>query len=271
MFVIGYFINVKEKTMKKLIVASALAFTTLAGLATSPKVQASSTAKSAKVSFKQYKINKKYKNGVTANYYFNLPHLKGKSAAIKKINKDLLDLYKSTSYKTSKGIFYRRTSNVKNTTFYDLTKFSVSYNKNGIISFKVHRNWWNGAVSILDHKKVPFQAIGGLTYSLKSGKRLSITDIAKGNKSSVRKKLIAGATKKFKIKKSEAIYFDMLGGKVPGLKKGETTFYDVRLNYYLKGGKVYLYPNIIESLNYEFTRHNPPIYYYLNFPHQKEL
>ncbi len=77
--------------------------------------------------------------------------------------------------------------------------------------------------------------------------------------------MIAGSMKKFRIKKSEAICFDMLGGKVPGLKKGETTFYDVRLNYYLKGGKVYLYPNIIESLNSEFAQHNPPIYYYSHF------
>lgn len=90
---------------------------------------------------------------------------------------------------------------------------------------------------------------------------MSIADIAKGSKSSVRKQLIAGATKKFKIKKSETIYFDMLGGKVPGTN----TFYDVRLNYYLKGGKVYLYPNIIEPLNYEFTHHNPPIYYNSHF------
>lgn len=59
----------------------------LAGLATNPKVQASSTAKSAKVSFKQYKINKKYKNGVKANYYFNLPHLKGNQQPSKRSTK----------------------------------------------------------------------------------------------------------------------------------------------------------------------------------------
>ena len=256
--------------MKKLIVASALALTTLAGLATSPKVQASSTAKSAKVSFKQYKINKKYKDGLTVKYSYNLPQLKGKSAAIKKINKDLLKKYRETS-DPSKSIIPSKSTQgdskqagvIKKVTHYDLTKISVPYNKNGIISFKVDRNWWAGYQD--NNKKIPYHVIGGWTYSLKNGKRLSIADIAKGSESSIRKQLIAGATKKFKIKKSEAIYFDMLGGKVPGLKKGETTFYDVRLNYYLKGGKVYLYPDIIEALNYEFTHHNPPIYYNSHF------
>ena len=256
--------------MKKLIVVSALAFTTLASLATSPKVQASSTAKSAKVSFKQYKKTKKYKDGLTVKYSYSLPQLKGKSAAIKKINKDLLKIYRETS-DPSKSIFPSKSTQsdskqagaIKKTTHYDLTKFSVTYNKNGIISFKAERNWWAGYQ--INNEKIPYNNICGVTYSIKSGKRLSITDIAKGSNSSVRKKLIAGATKKFRIKKSEYVYFDMLGGKVPGSKKGETTFYDVRLGYYLKGGKLYLYPNIIESLNYEFTHHNPPIYYYSQF------
>lgn len=98
-FVSGCFVNIKEKTMKKLIVVSALA-----SLATSPKVQASSTAKSAKVSFKQYKKTKKYKDGLTVKYSYSLPQLKGKSAAIKKINKDLLKIYRETS-DPSKSIF----------------------------------------------------------------------------------------------------------------------------------------------------------------------
>ncbi|GHV98514.1 hypothetical protein lacNasYZ03_00280 [Lactobacillus nasalidis] len=243
--------------MKKLIVASALAVTMLTGLATSPKVQASSSAKSAKVSFnakvsfKQYKINKKYNNGIKANYYFNLPQLKGNSAAIKKINKDLLKKYKSTSYTTSKGIFVyaknpSKSTNVKNVTFYDITKTSVSYNKNSIISFKVSKNWWAGYQN--NKKNVPYQAIGGWTYSLKSGKLLSITDTAKGNKASIQKKLNAGMMKYFGVKKSEKNFL-----------------YDIYLIYYLKSGKLYLYPDIIETLNPEFTQHNPPIYYNSHF------
>lgn len=84
---------------------------------------------------------------------------------------------------------------------------------------------------------------------------MSITDIVKGSKSSVRKQLIAGATKNFKIKKDEVVYVDMVD-MISG---------NVNLNYYLKGGKVYLYPIIIEPLNYEFTHHNPPIYYNSHF------
>ena len=62
------------------------------------------------------------------------------------------------------------------------------------------------------------------------------------------------ATKKILFKKGETIYSDILNDK-----------YGIRLNYYLKGGKVYLYPDIIEALNYEFTHHNPPIYYNSHF------
>lgn len=243
--------------MKKLIVASALALTTLAGLATSPKVQASSTTKSAKVSFKQYKKNKKYKDGLTVKFSFNLPQLKGKSAAIKKINKDLKKVY-SEKKSSFTGQFTQGDSKqagaIKKVTHYDLTKMSVSYNKNGIISFKADHNWWAGYQD--KNKKIPYHVIGGLTYSLKNGKRLSITDIAKGSKSSVRKQLLAGATKKFKIKKGEYVYYDIVG---------VLNNHGVPFNYYLKGGKVYLYPDIIEALNYDFTHHNPPIYYNSHF------
>ena len=247
--------------MKKLIVASVLALTTLAGLATGPKVQASSTTKSAKVSFKQYKINKKYKDGLTVKYSYNLPQLKGKSAAIKKINKDLLKKYRETS-DPSKSIIPSKSTQgdskqagvIKKVTHYDLTKISVPYNKNGIISFKVDRNWWAGYQD--NNKKIPYHVIGGWTYSLKNGKRLSIADIAKGSESSIRKQLIAGATKKFKIKKGEYVYYDIVG---------VLNNHGVPFNYYLKGGKVYLYPDIIEPLYYDFTRHNPPIYYNSHF------
>lgn len=244
--------------MKKLIVASVLALTTLAGLATGPKVQASSTTKSAKVSFKQYKINKKYKNGVKEKFSFNLPQLKGKSAAIKKINKDLKKIYsseKSSFTRATRG-YSQLAGAIKKDTYYDLTKTSVSYNKNGIISFKVDRNWWVGYQNQINNKKIPYHFIGGWTYSLKNGKRLSITDIVKGSKSSVRKQLLAGATKKFKIKKGEYVYYDIVG---------VLNNHGVPFNYYLKGGKVYLYPDIIEPLYYDFTRHNPPIYYNSHF------
>lgn len=87
--------------MKKLIVASALAFTMLAGLATSPKVQASS---SAKYYFKQYKTVRKYKHGIKAIFAYKLPQLKGNSAAIKKINKSLRKNY-TAELKHKKELF----------------------------------------------------------------------------------------------------------------------------------------------------------------------
>lgn len=154
--------------------ASALAFTTLVGLATSPKVQASSTAKSAKVSFKKYKKTKTYKNGLTVKYSYNLPQLKGKSVAIKKINKALLKKYRETS-NPSKSIFPSKSTQgdskqagaIKKTTHYDLTKISVSYNKNNIVSFKVDRNWWAGYQT--NNKKYPIMLFVAGPTRLKVG------------------------------------------------------------------------------------------------------
>lgn len=233
---------------KKFIVACALALAASVGLAASPKVQASS---SAKVYFKQYKKTKNYKNGLKAKYSYNLPQLKGKSKAIKKINKDLLKNYMSTVNTSSKELFAMAKDSskgvnspygfiMKNCTYLDITKPSVSYNKNGIISFKVYRNYWDGYY-VGNMERVYGQSIFGWTYSLRSGKRLyHITDVAKGNKASVQKKLNAGVKKYF------------------GAKKGEW----ISLYFYLKNGKVYLYP-APKSLTqlYDYAHRNPPIRY----------
>ncbi|GHV98508.1 hypothetical protein lacNasYZ03_00220 [Lactobacillus nasalidis] len=236
--------------MKKLIVASALAVTMLTGLATSPKVQASSTAKSAKVTFKQYKKTKTYKNGLKADFSYNLPKLKGNSAAVKKINKELLGYYKAANTNASKELFAFASDSakgrnlpiafiIKNCTYFDITKISVSYNKNNIISFKVYRNAWSGYY-VGNKERVYSQIIAGWTYSLKSGKRLNITDVAKGDKASVQKKLSAGVTKYF------------------GIKKGET----ITVHYFLKNGKVYLYPDLSKlNQKYTYAHRNPPVYY----------
>ncbi len=50
-----------------------------------PKAEASS----AKYTIKQYRTVKKYKHGIKATSSYQLPQLKGNSAAIKKINKDI--------------------------------------------------------------------------------------------------------------------------------------------------------------------------------------
>lgn len=70
--------------------------------------------------------------------------------------------------------------------------------------------------------------IGSWTYSLKSGKKLTVYDVAQGAKqvSSIKKKLVKGA-KKFG---AGNVYF-----KSTNLKK---------MNLVLKKGKVYVYPQV---------------------------
>ena len=78
--------------------------------------------------------------------------------------------------------------------------------------------WWAGGVAQ--------DNIGSWTYSLKSGKKLTVYDVAQGSKASIKKKLVKGA-KKFG---AGTIYFESTN-----LKK---------MNFVLKQGKVYVYPQV---------------------------
>lgn len=71
--------------MKKIVMAGALVAAVTVGLVATPKAKASS----AKYTIKQYRTVKKYKHGMKATFSYQLPQLKGNSAAIKKINKDI--------------------------------------------------------------------------------------------------------------------------------------------------------------------------------------
>ncbi|WP_375694975.1 hypothetical protein [Lactobacillus delbrueckii] len=78
--------------------------------------------------------------------------------------------------------------------------------------------WWAGGVAE--------DNIGSWTYSLKSGKKLTVCDVTQGSQASIKKKLIKGA-KKFG---AGNVYF-----KSTNLKK---------MNFVLKKGKVYVYPQV---------------------------
>lgn len=114
---------------KKYVVASALALAMSVGLVTSPKAEASS---SAKYYFKQYKTVRKYKHGIKAIFAYKLPQLKGNSAAIKEINKSLRKNY-TAELKHKKELFefvkwYSKHVGIHET-YDDIVKPRATYNK----------------------------------------------------------------------------------------------------------------------------------------------
>ena len=103
--------------MKKIVMAGALTAAVTVDLVAAPKAEASS----AKYTINHYRTVKKYKHGMKATFPYQLPQLKGKSAAVKKINKNL--------------------------SYYDATTAKITYNKNNVVSFKSEMKWWTGGVA----------------------------------------------------------------------------------------------------------------------------
>lgn len=208
---------------KKYVVASALALAMSLGLVTSPKAEAIS---SAKYLIKQYKSTKKYKHGIKAIFIYQLPQISGKKAAVKKINKSLRKAYTS-ELKRMKEVYkdakWSESEKLSHSSYWDKLKVHVTYNKNNVISFRYDQDIHPaGSGTYL---------IGSWTYSLKTGKKLTVFDVAKGDKSSVGAQLYHGAVD--------------LGADDEYLR----TTHASKLNYTLKGGKVYVYPRTCSAYN----------------------
>lgn len=211
--------------MKKIVMAGALAAAVTVGLVAAPKAEASS----AKYTIKQYRTVKKYKHGMKATFSYQLPQLKGSSAAVKKINKDIKKSLVAEK-KNAKQLFnYAKdgaNNGFKNLSYYDATTAKITYNKNGVISFRYDQALNDGSGTFL---------IGSWTYSLKTGKKLTVFDVAEGDKSSVCAQLYYGAVD--------------LGADDEYLLR---TTHASKMNYTLKGGKVYVYPRIAAAYNSKY-------------------
>lgn len=177
-----------------------------------------SAASKASYEITNKKTTKQYKK-MRAAYLYQLPQLKGSSAAVKKINKSLrADYKKSLQYKKSLLEYFE---NDKNTSFrqqysekyYSVTKCKVTYNANGYISFRFSSKWYAGGVSnIWDY---------GLTYRLKDGKKMGIRDVIAGSGNQVKQKIAAAYASKISER-----------GYTPIMKMKYSEF-----NFYVKPGK----------------------------------
>lgn len=175
-----------------------------------------SAASKATYTIKKITQKKSYKK-VSASYLYELPQLKGSSAAVKKINKSLKKDYQKDQenreslfdwFESSKNYGYERA-------FVSHTTCSASYNQNGYISFRYGVNWYVGtAVYAYEY---------GKTYRLRDGKELGIQDVVAGKASNVKKTIATKYAKEvaergysyiMKMNLSDFQFFLMPGKKV---------------------------------------------------------
>ena len=150
----------KRNIFKHLFLFCLLAMT----VALSNPVGHTTVSAASKASYKI--INKKTtkrNNKLKAKYLYQLPQLKGKSAAVKKINRSLKADYKATL--SSKASLFDALKNSPYSyysgEYFYTTKCKVTYNKKGYVCFKFTCDWMAGGV----HNGWEY----GLTYRLKDG------------------------------------------------------------------------------------------------------
>lgn len=172
--------------------------------------------------------SRSYHNGKTrAKVYFDIIVLKGRTKAIKAINNDILreckkfyrdqfDLDCAYSWAESEQYLQLFSTNES----FCFTKAKVTYNKNNILSIKMHKSVTGGGIV--------YNKTYGLNYNLKTGKKLTLTDVCKDNatliKSNVIKAIIKDGEKSENTKISD-YYWDKIG-----------VYKTKKMNFYLKEG-----------------------------------
>lgn len=184
------------------------------------------TKQKAVFSYKTYQET--YTNNaanVKAVYKFVLPQLKGSSAAVKKINASLNKVYKNSMQQKASVIDYAKNrtayAQYKDEYFFKTT-CKATYNKKGYVSFRFKSDWYAGGVHNMYHY--------GATYSLKTGKKLALTDVVSGSKSQI-KRAIADK------------YYTKLGSRYASRSQMRAAINKMKwsnLYFYLKSGKVYV-------------------------------
>lgn len=172
------------------------------------------------------KIYKNAPANATGTYKFVLPQLKGKTSVVKRINKSLKQIYraslqdKADIMETTKSLTPGQFS--WKSEFFSKTTCKVTYNKKGVVSFCFCNDWFAGGVHNMYHY--------GASYSLKTGKKLELTDVIAGSEAQIRSKI---ADK----------YYAKLGNFYASRDELQNEFSSrssSSLYFYLKNGKVYV-------------------------------
>ena len=130
---------------------------------------------------------------INGKYTYTMPALQGTSKVVKKINKALKAGY-TESQKDKEKLWNYVKDNSKDDAMnrdvvYELTSTcKVRYNQKGYISFSYDHYWFAGGVSNI--------WTDGMTFDLKTGKKLSVSDVVSGSNTKIRKKILAKYEKK---------------------------------------------------------------------------
>ena len=125
---------------------------------------------------------------IKGKYTYTMPALQGTSKVVKKINKALKAGY-TESQKDKEKLWNYVKDNSKDDAMnrdvvYELTSTcKVRYNQKGYISFSYDHYWFAGGVSNI--------WTDGMTFDLKTGKKLSVSDVVSGSNTKIRKKILA--------------------------------------------------------------------------------
>ena len=148
-------------------------------------------ASKAKFNYKKIDKSKSFDSGrVKGVVYYKKVVLKGNSKAIKKINKAIKkDCNKFLNSASAKSLISYAKEAVNNDYYKnDKIKYyyyaipKVSYNKKGIISIRVKTFWFAGGVSNT--------SVYGLNYSLKTGKKLNLTNVCEGTPKQIKQTVL---------------------------------------------------------------------------------
>lgn len=177
-------------------------------------------------------------------FYFQQPVLQGKSAAVKKINKSLanhykkdLKFYKKGGYEMAKDVssWY---PNYNKAAAYALDEYTGTHVYNGKKYFSVgyHR------IDVAYQAAHEWAEAG--TYSLKTGKKLKLTDLIKGSKKTVAKKIYRVQDKddKFSLKGRS-----LNPNKMEFIVKGNKIYITRYSSMYALGGYTFLNPVKIDK------------------------
>lgn len=157
--------NPRNRLVGFLFILCALCITYVMG--NSQTVQA---ATKATYTIRKIQEKKTYKDS-SATYSYELPQLKGNSAAVKKINQSLKASYtnnlslKKSMFKEFDSYKKNGTLNKKSVKLFADTKCTVTYNKNGYIKF-AFRFGWHGCASYNFNRT-------NVIYRLSDGKKVS--------------------------------------------------------------------------------------------------
>ncbi len=180
------------------------------------------TTKKAVFTIKEYKATW---NGdkITRKYEFHLPQLKGSSDAVKKINKSLKKLY-SASLNDKKAVWEYAEEAEQNEyltdedTYYSTCTCKVTYNGGGYVSFRFFNRWYAGGVGNT--------WVEGMSFDLKTGKKLNVNSFVEGSATQVKNKIINAYLNKV----NDAEY----------AKEALEEFKISNFEYYLKEGRVHV-------------------------------